>query len=83
MTENIATVDDLTARAADIAANNPPSRVLATVVLGIFTIVGFILGRLWLYTAGALVYVWLSFQYGMKKGAKTAKPKAQSQTPGF
>jgi hypothetical protein len=39
------TVDQISAEAAEIAAANPPSRVLLTCVLGILSGIGWIVGR--------------------------------------
>lgn len=66
-----ATVDQIYAEAATKAAANPPGRVLATVVLALFTAIGYVLGMLW-------TGVWFSgmaFMYGIRQGSRVpAKP---------
>lgn len=65
-------VDQLYIDAERKAAANPPGRVLATVILAMFTALGWIAGRLW-------VGVWfcaMSVQYGFRKGANiTLEPR--------
>jgi hypothetical protein len=78
-TPPLAPVDALRAEAAVLAAANPPSRVLATVVLGMFTLIGFVIGRTYLAAAAAVAFVGLAVKYGYRKGAKTpTEPKKRA-----
>lgn len=63
-------VDQISAEAAEIAANNPPSRVLLTCVLGVFAGVGWLAGRIWLAVAGFAAFAGLAVKYGYRNGAK-------------
>lgn len=63
-------VDLLSADADRIANANPPSKVLATVVLGLFTALGWIAGRAWFYSAKSVAFVALAVRYGYRQGAK-------------
>ena len=61
---NTAIVDMLTEQAEKTAAANPPGRVLATVILAVFTAFGWTLGRLWY----AAVFCFIATRYGFRKG---------------
>lgn len=66
-------VDQLYAEAQRKAAANPPGRVLATIILSVFTALGFIVGTLW-------TGVWfcaMAFMYGVKKGTTAIPAKPQ------
>lgn len=65
-----AVVDQLVTEAKAAAVANPPSRVLATVLLGVFTAIGFLTGRTYLAAAAAVAFVGLAVKYGYRKGAK-------------
>jgi hypothetical protein len=81
---DVTSVDLLNEEAGRIAAANPPSRVLATVVLGLFFAVGWVLGRTWFFGAKAAVFGALAVRMGYRKGAKVpveVKP-AQPSYPG-
>lgn len=64
-------VDQLYADAAVKAAANPPGRVLATVVLAVFTALGWTFGVMWT----GLWFSGMAFAYGVKKGSRVP-PKA-------
>lgn len=66
----LADVDRLRAEAEVIAAANPPSRVIASVLLGILTAVGWVIGRVWLFTVKQVAFCGLAIKYGYRKGAK-------------
>lgn len=63
-------VDLLSQEAGQVAAANPPSRVLALIVLGIFTAVGWVAGRLWFHSAKSVAFCALAVRYGYRQGAK-------------
>jgi hypothetical protein len=69
-TPRLAQVDALRAEAATIAAANPPSRVVATAFLGVLTLVGWVIGRLWFGVSKAVVFCGLAVKYGYRQGAK-------------
>ncbi len=72
-------VDQLGVEAGRIAAANPPARVLAVVVLGLLTGIGWVIGRTWFFTAKGIVFCALGVRYGYRLGAKVpveAKPAA-------
>lgn len=76
VTERTAIVDMLSDEAGRAAAANPPSRVLALVVLGLFTAVGWTAGRLWFHTAKSVAFCALAVRYGYRQGAKVpVEPK--------
>jgi hypothetical protein len=58
-------VDTLYAEAERKAAENPPGRVLATVILAIFTAIGWFLGKIWT----GIWFCCIAFTYGWRKGA--------------
>jgi hypothetical protein len=60
-----ATVDQIYAEAAEKAAANPPGRVLATVVLAVFTAIGFVIGVVWT----GLWFTGMAFAYGVRQGS--------------
>jgi hypothetical protein len=66
----VATVDALRTEAAAWAVANPPSRIVATAVLGILTFIGWLIGRAYLAVAGAIRFSALAITYGYRKGAK-------------
>jgi hypothetical protein len=72
------TVDQISAEAAKIAANNPPSRVLLTCVLGVLTGVGWLVGRTWLTVAGFTAFCGLAVRYGYRRGAKVQVTSAKT-----
>ena len=85
------TVDQLNAEAAEIAANNPPSRVLLTCVLGVLTGVGWLYGRTWLAVAHFAAFGVLAVRYGYRRGARvqtqptrptTTRPTTTTTTTG-
>jgi hypothetical protein len=63
---NVPIVDILSEQAEKTAAANPPSRVLATVILALFTAIGWLLGRTWY----AAVFCFLAVRYGFRMGMK-------------
>lgn len=65
-----APVDYLREEAGRIAAANPPSRVLATVVLALFTSIGWVAGRTWFFASKAVVFCALAVRYGYRQGMK-------------
>jgi hypothetical protein len=83
-TGTLATVDRLSTEAAEIAANNPPTRVLLTCVLGILTAAGWLVGRSWLVVAHFAAFAGLAVKYGYRRGARVqttskTQPKTTSQ----
>lgn len=65
-----APVDYLRGEAGRIAAANPPSRVLATVVLALFTAIGWTVGRTWFFASKAVIFCGLAVRYGYRQGMK-------------
>ena len=63
-------VDLLNDEAGRIAAANPPSRVIALVVLGIFTAIGWIVGRTWFFVSKGVIFCALAARYGYRMGMK-------------
>ncbi len=63
---NVPVVDLLSEQAERTAAANPPSRVLATVILALFTAIGWLTGRAWY----ASVFCFLAVRYGFRMGMK-------------
>jgi hypothetical protein len=83
MTMDATRVDLLSDEAGRIAAANPPSRVFATVVLGVFFGVFWVIGRTWFYASKGVIFCALAARMGYRRGAKVpveAKP-AQSSYP--
>lgn len=70
MTLDATRVDLLSDEAGRIAAANPPSRVLATVVLGLLFGVGWVAGRIWFFSAKGIVFCALAARMGYRRGAK-------------
>jgi hypothetical protein len=80
MTDQVALVDDLNARAAVLAKANPPSRVIATTALGVFMAIGFVIGRAWLGLAHVISFLALAIRQGYWAGIKAElQPKQPSQ----
>lgn len=71
-----ATVDQIYAQAAEKAAANPPGRVLATVVLAVFTAIGWVLGTF--YTG--LWFSGMALMYGIRQGNRVPE-KAPAPEP--
>lgn len=63
-------VDYLREEAGRIAAANPPGRVLATVVLALFTAIGWAIGRTWFFVSKAVIFCALAVRYGYRQGMK-------------
>jgi hypothetical protein len=76
------TVDQISAEAAEIATNNPPSRVLLICVLGVLTAIGWLVGRSWLVVGHFAAFAGLAVKYGYRRGAKvqTTSAKTTRQT---
>lgn len=73
---NPTVVDLLNEQADQVAAANPPSRVLTLVVLAIFTAIGWTVGRLWFHSAKSVAFCALAVRYGYRQGAKVqVEPK--------
>jgi hypothetical protein len=70
MTLDRPTVELISAEADQIAADNPPSKVLATVVLALFTAIGWVIGRTWFYSAKSVAFIALAVRYGYRQGAR-------------
>lgn len=68
--ERATIVDLLTDQADQIATDNPPSKVLATVVLALFTAIGWVIGRTWFYSAKSVAFIALAVRYGYRQGAR-------------
>lgn len=79
----VAFVDALADEARAIAAENPPSRVLAKIVLSLLAAVGFLIGRAYLAVAATVAFCGLAVKYGYRKGVKaqTAAPKKRPAAP--
>lgn len=75
-----ATVDQLRAQANEIAANNPPLRVLDTVILAVCFSLGWVFGIVWRYPLGYIAFMGLTIRHGYRK-ANPAKPKAAEVDP--
>src|SRR3984957_20053561 len=71
----VATVDQLRVQANEIAANNPPLRVLDTVILAVCFSLGWVFGIVWRYPLGYLAFMALTIRHGYRK-AHPPKPKA-------
>lgn len=69
-------VDMLYAEAQQKAAANPPGRVLATVVLAVFTAIGWTFGVIWT----GLWFSGMAFAYGVRQGSRVP-PKAAAAPP--
>lgn len=65
-----ATVELISSEAERIANANPPSHVLAVIVLGFFTALGWVAGRAWFHSAKSVAFVALAVRYGYRQGAK-------------
>ncbi|HVT97634.1 MAG TPA: hypothetical protein VHE33_09000 [Acidobacteriaceae bacterium] len=65
-----ATVDDIYAQAELKAAANPPGRVLATVILAVFTAIGWCCGKLWT----GIWFTCMAFMYGVRQGSGVPRP---------
>lgn len=72
-------VDYLREEAGRIAAANPPGRVLAVVVLAIFTAIGWTVGRTWFFLSKAVIFCALAVRYGYRLGMKV--PVAPGPVP--
>lgn len=78
------TVDQISVRAAEIAAANPPSRVLLTCVLGILSGIGWLYGRFWFSVAHFFAFCGIALKYGYWNGAKVPQEqrvKRKSPSP--
>jgi hypothetical protein len=71
----VATVDQLRVQANEIAANNPPLRVLDTVILAVCFSLGWVFGIVWRYPLGYIAFMGLTIRHGYRK-ANPPKPKA-------
>jgi hypothetical protein len=72
-------VDLLNEEAGRIAAANPPSRVLATVVLGLLFAVGWVIGRLWFFGAKTVIFCAICVRTGYRRGAMVKVEVKQPQ----
>lgn len=63
-----AVVDFLNEEAGRKAAANPPGRVLALVVLGLFTAIGWVTGRTWFFVSKGVIFCALAVRYGYRQG---------------
>lgn len=61
-------VDLLVEEAGQKAAANPPGRVIALVVLGLFTAVGWVIGRTWFFASKGVIFCALAVRYGYRQG---------------
>jgi hypothetical protein len=74
---NPTVVDLLSEQAGQTAAANPPSRVIALVVLGLFTAIGWTAGRTWFFVSKGVVFCALAARYGYRLGMKVpVEPRA-------
>jgi hypothetical protein len=67
---NPTVVDLLSKQAGQTAAANPPSRVIALAVLGLFTAIGWIIGRSWFHVSKGVIFCALAARYGYRQGMK-------------
>ncbi|HEY1705624.1 MAG TPA: hypothetical protein VGG75_38555 [Trebonia sp.] len=74
-------VDLLLGEADRIATANPPSKVLATVILGLFTAVGWVIGRTWFYAAKSVAFIALAVRYGYRQGARVPVERKSPSSP--
>jgi hypothetical protein len=65
------TVDTLRTQANDIAAANPPLRVLDTVILAVCFSLGWVFGVVWRYPLSYLAFMGLTIRHGYRR----ANPK--------
>lgn len=71
---NVPIVDMLSEQAERTAAANPPGRVLATVILALFTAIGWLLGRAWYLGVFCALAVRYGFRLGMKRPTEPVQP---------
>lgn len=76
-----APVDALRDEATAWAVANPPSRVLATIVLGLVSGVAWVIGRTWITLAGAVRFFALAVKHGYRKGSNAPVSKKGQQAP--
>jgi hypothetical protein len=68
---------ELVTQAEQMAQDNPPGVVLENLLLGIFRVLGFILGRLWFYGSKIVYIIGLALADGYKQGARAmVQPQA-------
>jgi hypothetical protein len=79
----IATVDQLRVQANDIAANNPPLRVLDTVILAVCYSIGWVFGIVWRYPLSYIAFMGLTIRHGYRKAnpPKQAVPEVDPSAP--
>jgi hypothetical protein len=65
-----ATVELMDQESTRLAEANPPSAVALTLFLGLFTVLGFVIGRSWFYLAKVIAITYLASRYGYRKGLK-------------
>lgn len=70
MTMDRATVEWTDAEATRIVVDNPPSKIALTLFLGVFTVIGWFVGRAWFFLAKIVPLVVLACRYGYRQGAK-------------
>jgi hypothetical protein len=68
------TVDTLRTQANDIAADNPPLRVLDTVILAVCFSLGWVFGVVWRYPLSYIAFMGLTIRHGYRR-ANPPKPK--------
>jgi hypothetical protein len=76
----VSTVDTLRTQANDIAAANPPLRVLDTVILAVCFSLGWVFGIVWRYPLSYIAFMGLTIRHGYRK-ANPPKPKAVEADP--
>jgi hypothetical protein len=67
---NPTVVDLLSEEAGRIAVANPPSRVFAIVVLGVFFAVGWVIGSIWRFCEKSVIFIALAARLGYRRGAR-------------
>jgi hypothetical protein len=78
------TVEFVGQESTRIAEANPPSKVALTLFLGLFTVIGFVIGRSWFYLAKVIAITYLASRYGYRQGLKVpveAKAAAAPSVP--
>jgi hypothetical protein len=77
-------MSDISKRAEQLANEHPPGVVIENLFLGLFTVIGWVLGRSWFYLSKFVFLIYLAFQDGYIKGGKVKQkppPPAEIMQP--
>lgn len=74
-------MSDISQRAAELARQNPPGVVLENLFLGVFAVMGMVLGRLWFWGSKFVFIIGLAFADGYMKGAKVQARPPEAEIP--